>query len=884
MKSSAAWLLILCAASSALADGPSLANARQRWLRGNYAEARDQFDALAKDAKTRSAAVVGVSRTWQSEGDYDKALSVVDAALADSAKDAALLARRAELLYLRGKWKDAEATAAKVLETNKDHFLARWVRTQVLRDRGEQKQAETEVRWFARTYTERSDAGKDITDPDELLIVGMAGAENARWRNLADQFESILTDVYGDALKSDKNYWPAEYQAGLLLMEKYNKPEALDAFDKALTINPRAAEALVGKGLLALQSYEVRDAADFADRALKINPHLPEALRLRADVYLLEGDIAAAVKSLDEAIKVNPRDEATLGRVAACLVLQRKKEDFDSLAKEVAEHDPRPGVFYSELAERLDERRRYTDAEPFYRKAIELRPMRPGPRNGLGLLLMRMGREPEARDVLTKALESDPYNKRVGNSLKVLRHLEKYETVKTAHFELRYDPKTDKALARFMAEDMETIYDDLAKQFNYRPKGPFLVEVFNNHEMFSGRVIALPDLHTIGACTGRMMALVSPRGKGIVKPFNWGRVLRHELVHVFNLDQTNFQVPHWLTEGLAVQNEGYPRPQHWNQMLMRRVPAGELMTLDDITLGFVRPRNPEDWQMAYCQSDLYVEYLKKKFGPQAVGDLLQAYHDGLDDSAAVGRACKVDKAKFEAGYKEYLQEVVKTLHGKPAEKRLTMAELEAAHDKNPDDIDISAQLAEVYLARGKKVEARKLADTVLAKKKGQPLASLVKARLLLAAGDEDEARKLLESAIDAKDPEPKVLLLLGRMYFDGKSLVKAADTFELGRKAEPQDSKWLIELAKVYGQAGNKEKLTAVLKDLAPTDADDLDVRKRLASLLLEAGQAAESERYARQALEIDVLDTDAQATLLKALALQKKDAEAERVKKIFEK
>ena len=78
--------------------------------------------------------------------------------------------------------------------------------------------------------------------------------------------------------------------------------------------------------------------------------------------------------------------------------------------------------------------------------------------------------------------------------------------------------------------------------------------------MFSGRVVALPDLHTIGACTGRMVAMVSPHGRGVRKPFNWGRVLRHELVHIFNLEQTNFLVPHWLTEGLAVSNEGFPRP------------------------------------------------------------------------------------------------------------------------------------------------------------------------------------------------------------------------------------------------------------------------------------------------------------------------------------
>ncbi len=67
-----------------------------------------------------------------------------------------------------------------------------------------------------------------------------------------------------------------------------------------------------------------------------------------------------------------------------------------------------------------------------------------------------------------------------------------------------------------------------------------------------------------------------------------------------------------------------------------------------------------------------------------------------------------------------------------------------------------------------------------------------------------------------------------------------------------------------------------------PTDADDLDRRRRLAGLLLEANKPAEAEVYARQALEIDIRDAEVRDTLLKALGAQKKDAEAERLKKLF--
>jgi cellulose synthase operon protein C len=864
-------LLLWGATGFARAEAPTLKSARQRWLRGNYEEARAQYEQLGRDPKNKAATAVGVSRAWQSQGDYDKALAVVEETLKALPKDADLLARQAEVLYLRGRWPEAEQAAEAALDAAPDHFLARWIRAVVWRERGELKKADAEFRWFVRTYSERSERDQDVKDPDALLLIGHAGCENARWHNLPDQFAFILNDIYGDALKLDKDLWLAEYYAGALLLEKYQRGEALGAFDKALAINANAAEALVGKGVAALQKLEIKDAEEFAARALEINANLPEARRLRADVFLATGDVAAAMRELDRARKVNPRDEQTLGRVAACLQFQHKQAEFDRLVKEVDQHDPKPGMFYLVLAEQLEARKFFDEAERLYQKAMELRPMLPEARNALGMLHMRLGRESEARTTLTRAFELDSFNVRVSNMLKVLRHLDRYETLKTDHFELRFDPRHDRYQARYMARTLEAMYGELSGRFQYRPAGPILVEVFATHEMFSGRTIALPDLHTIGACTGRVVAMVSPRSKDLRKPFNWARVLRHELVHIFNLEQTHFQVPHWFTEGLAVINEGGQRPQSWNQLLLRRVPAGDLLNLDTIDLGFIRPRSPEEWSLAYCQAQLYVEYLQARYGPEVIGRLLAAFAEVQDAGTAIGRVCKTDKAVFEKGYRAYLDEQVRALGGRPAVKPLTFLQLQRAHEEKPDDPDLAARYAEQLLNRRRNGEARKLVEGVLAKDPNHALASYVKGRLLQAAGEDEEARKVFEAALDRSAAEPKLLAVLGKLYYEGKEFAKAAEIYELAVKTEPYESKWLTDLARVYTQSGEKEKLIRTLKALVPTDADDLPLRKRLARMLLEDSQPAEAERYARQALEIDVMDPEAQLTLADALLQQNK-------------
>ena len=837
-------LFTLCLCQSTLADDATLKEAKKLRLRGNYEEAIELYEKLAKKAETEVVATIGQSKVMQSQGEYDKALDLIDSQLKKHSKNADLLGRRAELLLLRGRWDDAMQAAEAALKEKSDQFNARWVRAQLYRDKGEIKKADQEFRWFVRTYVARSNADMDIKDPEALLLVGLAGCENARWYSLSDQFEFILQEVYSDAIKYDSNYWPAEYEAGMLLLEKYNRGEALDALDKALTINPVASEALVGKGMAALQRLEYKDALKYAERALRENPKLTSALRLVADIHLASGDIDKAMKELESARKVNPREEATLGRMAVCYLLQKKQKEYDALVKEVEKHNKLPGEFYLVMGEAMDSRKHYEQAEKFLAKATELRKFLTSGVASLGLLYMRMGKEKEAAPLLKKAFESDPFNVRVSNMRKVLRHLENYKTIETKHFALRYDPDNDAALARYLAEFLEDYYDNLAEQFQHKPKGPILIEVFNNHQMFSGRTIALPDLHTIGACTGRMVAMVSPQGRGVRKPFNWARVMRHELVHIFNLDQTNFLVPHWFTEGLAVMNEGFPRPQTWNKLLRERVPKGDLYNLETIDLGFIRPRNALDWNMAYCQSLLYVLYMKRAYGDNSIGGMLNAFRDGMSSASAIQKVCKVDKDTFEKGYKKYLEEVVKSIKGQAEAKAMTFRELKKAHEDNPNDPDLMARLAEYHLLRNR-MKARELADEALQRKKEHPLASYVRARLYLLAGESRRALDLLVRAVDKDKPEPKVLRLLGKMYYEARELSKAADIFELGRKAEPYENYWLMQLARVYALAEKKDKQIDILKALVPTDADDLDNRKRLARLLLEEKQFVEAEKYA---------------------------------------
>src|SRR5262249_33101078 len=157
----------------------------------------------------------------------------------------------------------------------------------------------------------------------------------------------------------------------------------------------------------------------------------------------------------------------------------------------------------------------------------------------------------------------------------------------------------------------------------------------------------------------------------------------------------------------------------------------------------------------------------------------------------------------------------------------------------------------------------KLAEAAIELKKAHPVASVVLARLERVGGNTRKEREILEVAYaaDREKADPKLLEALGKLYYDAEEFGKAAEGVEAGRKAEPMSNEWLQQLQRVYARAGERDKLIGVLKDLVPTDADQLDWRKRLARLLLEKDDFAGAEKYARQALEIDVRDAETQET-----------------------
>ncbi len=856
----------------------SLSVARSHLLHGRYEEAADGFGKLVTDEKLGVRAALGLSDCHAEIGKLGAAAEVVETALQRMPDQPDLLARLAELSLVRGLHAQGIELSRRALTIQQDHLPARWVAAQLADARGDSDAALLGYDWFVRFYN-----GHEVNDVESLIIIGQAAAEHAaralRGKNQSEQLSAVLSSMYDAAAESDADYWWARYHSGRLFLEKYRKGDAIKDLNRALAINPKAAVVHVALGVAALNDYDLDTGHEHANRALAVNPGLPAARQLKADLFMARDQFAEAYAELDHARETNPIDEETLARVAACMLFTRRTAEFNRLCEEVQSRNQRPVIFYSRLAERLEDHRRFDIAEAYFERAIALGFDRPAPRTGLGMLYMRIGNEAEAAKTLESAFEMDPFNVRTKNMLEVLDQLKSYDTIETEHFRIKVDGKLDGLQGKYAAKYLEEVFGELTERFDFRPADRIQIEIFNKgrgqsaHQWFSARTVGLPWIGTVGACTGKVVAMASPHG--VEKPFNWARVLKHEVVHVITLQQTRFQIPHWFTEALAVQAEGYPRPQVWNQLLLERVPTGNLLNLDTINLAFARPKSPLDWQMAYCQSELYAEFMQTQFGAASTARLLDAYRDGLGTTEAVEKVFQVSKSEFEERYVEHVKHVASKLRSGPVEPPMAFAELERALAADPQNPDLAARLADEHLKRRNYPKARELASKATQLKKNHPLGSYMLARLSMVVGDTDRALELLEPALDRANPDPRILELLADLKIRGKQFQEARSLYELGRKQSPSESKWVAGLARVALVTDNRAALREALESLSLLEADDPSPRKKLASMAADDKDWARAAQYAWRTLHIDVADAEAHELLAKACLGQEKWVDA---------
>ena len=546
---------------------------------------------------------------------------------------------RAEILSETSRHADALAVLRSHLSAYPDSWGGHYWAGEVLERLGDTEAAKREYAWFnekPREFFGKWLAKEKLPEFADAEKVTWLGRSMDRWATLTESYRGNnalpkqILNTFVKAREIDAAYWPSNLAAAEYFLGHDDLKSAWEEVGVALKANPQDVRALRLMATLSMHRYDFNKADAAVSALRKFDPASVSADLIEARNLLLQRQPKDAEGPVQRVIQAQPKNMEALGLLAATYALQLREDKTDQILAQVDEIDvghDNAGAYF-EVAEQLGGLRQYPRAEAKYLKAIERAPWWTAAWNGLGLLYTQSGDEDKAYATLRKARELDPFNLETTNYMRLLDDMQSFKRVETDHFVFIYDADKDPFLAEYVPEFLESIHAQVAGEYRTEPPVKTYIEFFPSHEAFSVRTTGSPWIGTVGASTGRVIAMVSPRRGGQnMEPFNWAQVLRHEYTHTVTLAATDNRIQHWMTEGLAVLEERTPMRWEWVPMLYQAVTKRELFTMDNLTWGFVRPKKPSDRQLAYAQSFWVCQYVQETYGHEAILKMLKMFKE-----------------------------------------------------------------------------------------------------------------------------------------------------------------------------------------------------------------------------------------------------------------
>jgi cellulose synthase operon protein C len=447
----------------------------------------------------------------------------------------------------------------------------------------------------------------------------------------------------------------ADYKVrwGRLFHERFQPGDAARLFEEALAINAEHPGAILGLALVAADSFD-KQAVEWAEQAVKLDPKLVEGYELLARLALEDGNQKRARAQAAQALAVSPK---SLDAMALCAAIDLLNGKTDSRwLDRIFAIDARFGRVYSGAARYFMLNRRYEESIALYRKAVERDPKLWAAHSELGVNLMRLGEEKEAREHLELAYNNDYRNAATVNSLRLLDSYKHFETIRSGNIILKVHKNEAALLAPYFEAEMRRAMKTYDRKYGFKLTRPVQVEVYPNHADFAVRTLGLPELGALGVTFGYVVAMDSPSAR---KPgsFNWASTLWHELSHVYVLAATKHRVPRWFTEGMAVHEET-AISRDWGDRIDETVLAAvmekKLLPVTQLDRGFIRPSYPAQVVVSYFQAGRICDFIKEKWGYAKLIDMMHDYAELKTTAEVIERQFALKPAEFDQQFLAWL--------------------------------------------------------------------------------------------------------------------------------------------------------------------------------------------------------------------------------------
>ena len=645
----------------------------------------------------------------------------------------------------------------------------------------------------------------------------MLDKANALWKQglykeANDQFRALAA-----AVPDNPDY---KVRWGELYLERFQADIATDLFNEALEIKPDHARALLGLARIAAEAYDHK-ATEIAKKALEADPKLYEARELMAGIALEDSNPKKAQEQADMALAISPDAVQAMAIRGAIELLDAASPDGKLESPwftRILEKHPRDGEGYSTAAHFFVINRRYVEGISLYRKAIETQPDLWAAHSELGINLMRLGQDGEARQELELAWNNKYQDLPTKNTLTLMDSYKNFKFFETDNTILKLSTRETKGhpfkesevLRPYFEAELKRAIAVYEKKYQFKLDRPVQVEVYPDHEDFAVRTMGMPGLGALGVTFGYIVAMDSPSGRP-PGSFHWDSTMWHELSHVFVLSMTKHRVPRWYTEGLAVHEEtAASQAPDWGDRLdphvIQAIKEKKLLPVADLDRGFIHPSYPTQVVVSYYQAGKICDFISKKWGEPKLLELVHAFTGNAPTAEVIQKHLGLSPEAFDKEFMTYLDGETKTAV--------------EGFDKWREGI----KQADELIKEGKHDEAI--------------------AKLLTI-------RDLYPDFVE----QGSVYWMLAKLYLDKGDKAHAVEQLEAYSKTGGRDPEKVKQLATLEEEAGNKKEAMAALTRLLYIDPIDQDLLTRLGGLELAGGDTADAIREYRAVVYMHPLD-----------------------------
>ncbi|MBX7172111.1 MAG: tetratricopeptide repeat protein [Pyrinomonadaceae bacterium] len=259
--------------------------------------------------------------------DYGSAMNSLDIIFKSSPNNEAALTQRARIYVRQGKFTEASADVAKVLDKNPKNYEALNVRGVIKRDRD--KDLNGALADFNRAVEIK---------PDFYLAVFNVGITNRRLNNVSEAITA-----FNNAIQLNPNDSLSYANRGFLFLSTGRLNEAVFDYDKAISLDDKNDNYFSTRGYIHLRKY-IKDPKlslnlikNDVEKSLLINPNNALALSIRSLLKMEDNDFAGAIADADKALQIDPKSflsYMTKGLIKGSTLKADKTYDSDGKLEE----------------------------------------------------------------------------------------------------------------------------------------------------------------------------------------------------------------------------------------------------------------------------------------------------------------------------------------------------------------------------------------------------------------------------------------------------------------------------------------------------------------------------------------------------------------------